>query len=151
MSGQQHDVLIDKTIKDVKHGDVQAVQKDLQDILFRDTDLRNPANKNAVNVREHLIKDGEALHAEAGLSHGLLQKLGFPDPLIDKTVHDWQAKNGQSVMADMRQLLARDASDPTGRQLKDDHERLHAAGVPDDTLAKLGFPQPDVQGSRFKR
>ena len=147
MSVPQHDVLIEKTIKDVKHGDANAVQKDLQDIRFRDTDLRNPANKNGASVREHLMKDGEALHSGAGLSHGLLQKLGFPDPLMENTIHDVQAKNGGAVMRDVQQLLARDASpsDPANRQLKDDHQRLHAAGMADDTLVKLGFPMPDVK------
>jgi hypothetical protein len=147
MSGPQRDVLIEKTIRDVKHGDAPAAQRDLQDILFRDTDLRNPANKNAVNVREHLMQDGEALHAGAGLSHGLLQKLGFPDPMIEKTIHDLQAKNGDAAMRDVQQLLARDAtpSDRADKQLKDDHQSLHAAGMPDNALVKLGFPMPDIQ------
>jgi hypothetical protein len=153
MNGPQHDVLMDKTIKDVKHGDAQAVQKDLQEILFRDTDLGNPANKNAAHVRQHLIQDGEALHAGAHLSHGLLQKLGFPDPLMEKTVHDLQARDGAAATGDIQQLLARDAkpSDPTHRELKEDHQRLHAAGMRDDALVKLGFPMPDIHPETNRR
>jgi hypothetical protein len=145
MSAPQHDALIDRTIRDFKSGNSDAVQHDLSEILLRDSDPRNAANKSSADVTAHLANDADVLHAGTRLTRGALEKLGFPDPLMEDTIDEVKTKHIGAALRDAQRLIARDGktSEPDDQQLKDDHERLHAAGVRDNLLVKLGFPMPD--------
>jgi hypothetical protein len=147
MSAPQHDVLIERTINDFKSGNSDAAQHDLSEVLLRDSDPRNPANKSSAGVAARLAHDADALHTGTGLTRGALERLGFPDPLMEDTIHEIKTKHIGAALRDAQKLLARDGktSEPDDKQLKDDHERLHAAGVRDDLLVRLGFPRPDAK------
>jgi hypothetical protein len=147
MSAPQNDPLIERTIRDFKSGNSDAVQHDLSEILLRDTDARNPANNSPADVAANLAHDADLLHTGTGMTRGALEKLGFPDPLMEDTIHEVKTKHIGAALRDAQRLLARDGktSEADDKQLKDDHERLHAAGVRDDLLVRLGFPKPDAK------
>lgn len=169
MSG---DALVQKALADGSHGNKAAFQQDILNILRRDTDLSNPANKNPEHVKANLKRDGEALH-KGGIDNATLRRLGFPvdndapsnqaktpaarppegssDPLMDKAKLDISKRDTASLTNDLIQILQRDAKagDPVGtrQRLQNDHQALHAMGIPDETLEKLGFPMPEVNGA----
>ncbi len=139
MSAPEHDALIDKTAKDIKAHHTEAVQEDIHEVLARDTNRFDPANEG--NAR--LLQDENALRAKTGLSPAALQKLGFPDPLIENAVRDIQARDAEGILIDLIHLLARDGKGPGSKQLKEDHRQLHDAGMNELSLVNLGFPMPD--------
>ena len=146
MGAPQHDPLFDRTMRDFKSGNSEAMQQDLNELLLRDSDPRNPANKSAADVSARLAHDADMLHTATGMSRGALAKIGFPDPLMDAAVEAVKTKHISAALRDAQRLLARDGKqcEADDKQLKDDHLRLHAAGVRDDLLVTLGFPRPDV-------